>query len=124
MTRPPFIDTHVHFWDLNRPELRYSFLEPDAIHPVMGNIDEIKIPLYDADAFLAETAGSGVAKIVHVQAALGIEDPVDETLWLEAQAQRTGVPAAIVAHVDLRADDVEAQLERHRAASARVVRRA
>jgi predicted TIM-barrel fold metal-dependent hydrolase len=120
MTRPPFMDTHVHFWDLKRPELRYSFLEPDAVHPVMGDIDEIKFPLYGADEFLAETAAAGVAQIVHVQAALGIEDPVDETRWLEAQAQRTGVPNAIVAHVDLRADDVEAQLERHRVASARV----
>jgi len=120
MTRPPFVDTHVHFWDLERPELRYAWLEPGVVHPVMGDIEQIKFPLYGAEQFLAETAGTGVQGIVHVQAALGIEDPVDETRWLEAQAQRTGIPDAIVAHVDLRADDVEAQLERHRAASSRV----
>jgi predicted TIM-barrel fold metal-dependent hydrolase len=86
----------------------------------MGNIDEIKFPLYGADEFLAETAGANVSKIVHVQAALGIEDPVNETIWLEQAAQRTGAPHAIVAYVDLRADNVEEELARHRDASPRL----
>ncbi|MGA2009297.1 MAG: amidohydrolase family protein [Solirubrobacteraceae bacterium] len=120
MAQLPFIDTHVHFWDLRHPDLHYSWLAPEAIHPVMGDIDQIKFPLYGAEQFLAETADANVSKIVHVQAALGIEDPVDETLWLELAAQRTGAPHAIVAHVDLRAADVDAQIARHREASPRL----
>jgi predicted TIM-barrel fold metal-dependent hydrolase len=120
MAQLPFVDTHVHLWDLNHPDLHYSWLLPDAIHPVMGDIDEIKVPLYGAEEFLAETADANVAKIVHVQAALGIEDPVNETIWLEQAAQRTGAPHAIVAHIDLRAADVEAEIARHQTASPRV----
>ncbi len=117
MAELPFVDTHVHFWDLQHPDLHYSWLLPEAIHPVMGNIDEIKFPLYGAEEFMAETAGANVSKIVHVQAALGIEDPVNETIWLQQAAERTGVPNAIVAHVDLQAPDVDSEIARHQAAS-------
>lgn len=48
-----------------------------------------------------------------MQAALGSPDPVDETAWLEEMADRTGVPAGIVAEAWLARPDVEAQLERH-----------
>jgi predicted TIM-barrel fold metal-dependent hydrolase len=120
MAQLPFVDTHVHFWDLKHPELHYSWLLPDAVHPVMGDIDEIKFPLYGAEEFLAETSGANVSKLVHVQAALGIEDPVRETVWLEQAAQRAGAPHAFVVHIDLRAPDVEAEIARHRGASARV----
>ncbi len=113
----PFVDTHVHFWDLHHPDLYYSWLQPDAIHPVMGNIDAIKFPLYGAEQFLAEVSGANVAKIVHVQAALGIVEPVNETRWLQEAADRTDVPQAIVAYVDLKSPDAERELLRHREAS-------
>jgi predicted TIM-barrel fold metal-dependent hydrolase len=117
MAELPFVDTHVHFWDLQHPDLHYSWLEPDAIHPVMGNIDAIKFPLYGAEEFLTETAGANVSKVVHVQAALGIKDPVNETIWLQQAADRTGIPHAIVAHIDLKDRDVNAEIARHREAS-------
>ncbi len=117
MAELPFVDTHVHFWDLQHPDLHYSWLLPDAIHPVMGNIDEIKFPLYGAEEFMAETAGANVSKVVHVQAALGIDDPVNETIWLQQAAERTGIPHAIVAYVDLKDPDVDSEISRHQAAS-------
>lgn len=117
MAELPFVDTHVHFWDLQHPDLYYSWLAPDAIHPVMGNIDAIKFPLYGAEEFRAETANANVSKVVHVQAALDIEDPVNETIWLQQAAERTGTPDAIVAHVDLKDPNVEAEIARHRVAS-------
>lgn len=112
-----FIDTHIHFWDLNHPDLYYSWLQPDAIHPVMDNIDAIKYPLYGAEQFMEDISGSNVAKAVHVQAALGIADPVKETEWLQEAALRTGFPHAIVAHVDLKDSNAEKELERHLEAS-------
>jgi len=116
----PFVDTHVHFWDLEHPDLRYVWLEPGWIHPLLGDIRSIKTPLFGAEEIIAETRFANVSKFVHVQAAIGSEDPVDETRWLDAAAERTGVPAAIVGDCRLAADDAAAVLERHAEASPRM----
>jgi predicted TIM-barrel fold metal-dependent hydrolase len=120
MAELPFVDTHVHLWDLSQPQLRYSWLEPGVIHPILGDIEALKVPLWGARELLDDTSSANVAKFVHVQAAVGIEDPVEETRWLEAQAEATGTPQAIVAHADLASPDVDALLERHLEASARL----
>jgi len=111
-TRPPFVDTHVHFWDMHEPQLRWASLEPGA-DLIAGDLDGIRSPRYMADQFIVETRFQNVPKCIHVQAALGTEDPVQETRWLQEQADRTGYPHGIVAHCDLKADDVAEQLERH-----------
>jgi hypothetical protein len=36
----PFVDTHFHLHDLKRPELRYSWLEPDAVHGFLGKDEQ------------------------------------------------------------------------------------
>ncbi len=120
MAKLPFIDTHVHFYDLHRKDLVYSWLQPDFIHPLLGDIDGIKTLVYAADAFLSETRFANVSKVVHVQAAIGAADPVAETVWLEELANRTGCPNGIVAHADLADPRVEEVLERHIDASSRV----
>lgn len=109
----PFIDTHFHLHDLKRPELRYAWLEPDFIHPYLGNIDAIKPQHYWIEDFIAEIRFANVPKAVHVQAALGIPDPVEETKWLQAFADRTGYPHGIVAECHLADSDAEEVLERH-----------
>src|SRR4051812_43746232 len=113
MATLPFVDTHVHYWDLKDPKLRYAWLERDWVHPVLGNIDGLKVLRYMADQYIAETRFQNVAKVVHVQAALGIADPVEETRWLQEQADRTGFPHGIVAHCDLAGSDAEQTIERH-----------
>ena len=120
MSHLPFVDTHVHFWDLAKPNLRYSWLEPGWVHPVLGNIDALKVPVWEAEHLILETRHANVSKVVHVQSALGIEDPVEETRWLESAAERTGFPTAILAHTDLKSETVEAELERHAEASGRL----
>jgi predicted TIM-barrel fold metal-dependent hydrolase len=120
MADVPFVDTHVHFWDLANPDLHYSWLQPGWVHPVLGDIDELKVPLWVAEHLRLETRNANVSKVVHVQSALGIEDPVQETLWLERAAQRTGFPAGIMAHADLKSPSVEAELDRHAQASGRL----
>ena len=42
----PFIDTHFHMHDMKHPTLRWSWLEADAIHPSLGDIDAIKAQHY------------------------------------------------------------------------------
>jgi predicted TIM-barrel fold metal-dependent hydrolase len=113
MSDLPFVDTHVHFWDLKHASLRWVWLEPDFVHPLMGDIDGLKRLRFTADDYLAQTRFTDAAKVIHVQAALGSPDPVEETEWLEQMAERTGVPTGIVAEAWLAKPDVEAQLERH-----------
>jgi predicted TIM-barrel fold metal-dependent hydrolase len=117
MAEIPFVDTHVHFYDLKNEDLYYSWLQPDWSHPIFGDFDSLKALRYDADSYIAETRFANVIKAVHVQAAIGIDDPVKETEWLETLADMTGFPHAIVAHSKLSDPGVEAELERHAAFS-------
>jgi len=109
----PFVDTNFHLHDMKRPELRYSWLERDAVHGFLGDIDALKSQHYWIDDYLAEVRFSNVRKAIHVQAALGIEDPVNETKWLQGFADRTGFPQGIVAECHLADGDAESVLERH-----------
>jgi predicted TIM-barrel fold metal-dependent hydrolase len=114
MARLPFTDTHVHFWDRRLPELGgYDWLGPDAEHPDLGDYGAIKMPRYWADDFIAETRFQNVRNVIHVQAAVGIKDPVEETSWLQAFADRLGVPQGIVAAVDLSRPDAGETIRRH-----------
>ena len=111
-----FTDTHVHFYDLTEPTLQYAWLLPDApVDPLTGPDDAIRAQRYWADDFLAETRFHNVGAVVHVQAAIGIADPVEETRWLQAFADRTGTPQAIVGYVDLTSLEAATTVDRHAA---------
>jgi predicted TIM-barrel fold metal-dependent hydrolase len=109
----PFTDSHVHFYDLEDPRLHYEWLEPDGVDPDLAEHRAIKALRYWADDFLAETRFHNVERVIHVQAAIGIEDPVAETEWLQAFADRLGCPHGIVGYADLTAPHVGELLERH-----------
>lgn len=113
MASIPFIDTHFHLHDMKRPELRYAWLERDAIHGFLGDIDPIKSQHYWIGDYSAETRFANVPKAVHVQAALGTPDPVNETAWLQGFADQHGYPHGIVAECHLAQPDAEAALDRH-----------
>ena len=115
MARLPFVDTHVHFWNLKHPTLRWVWLDRDWVHPLLGDIDGLKTLRYAASEYAAETRFQNVTKAIHVQAALGSPDPVDETIWLEQMADETGLPTAIIAEAWLAKPGIEEQLERHAA---------
>jgi predicted TIM-barrel fold metal-dependent hydrolase len=112
-----FVDTHVHFWDLQNPDTHYSWLQPGWIHPILGDIEAMKVPLYGGEAYAADVAGANVTKAVHIQAALGSEDPVAETIWLQRQHEQTGWPHAIIGDARLNAPDIDEVLDRHAEAS-------
>ena len=114
MDKPEFVDAHVHFYDMGHPELFYAHWQPDVVHPVLGTqTRKLAERNWLSEDFIAVSLDSNVTKAVHVQAAIGSADPVKETEWLQAAADRTGFPHAIVAYADLRDPDVEAVLERH-----------
>ncbi len=114
MDRPEFVDAHVHFYDMQHPELFYAHWQPDVIHPSLGTQPrKLAERNWLAEDFIALTRAANVTKVVHVQAAIGSKDPVKETEWLQDAADRTGFPHAIAAYADLRDPNVEAVIERH-----------
>ena len=87
MDKLDFVDTHVHFYDLQHPELVYEHWQPGVPHPVMGwKLQKLAERNYIAEDYIAETRNANVTKAVHVQAAIGSPDPVTETEWLQAAA--------------------------------------
>lgn len=115
MARHPIIDTHVHFWDMATPDegMQWVWLEKDFLHPILGDIDGMKSVKYDINNVFAESRFADVSGFVHVQAAIGSDDPVKETAWLTRMRADAPVPFTIVAHVDLGSDDALRQLDGH-----------
>lgn len=112
----PFTDAHVHFYDVRIPELHYkTFLPETPPDPILGDHSSIKAQRYWADDFIAQTRLSNVERVIHVECANGIEDSVEETRWLQAFADRLGVPHGIVAQASLIAPNAQETLERHAA---------
>jgi predicted TIM-barrel fold metal-dependent hydrolase len=110
----PFTDTHVHFYDFARPELRWDWLRPEVDpDPNLGEFGAIRSRCYRAEDFHAETRFHHVTAVVHMQAAIGSSDPVAETAWLDATRTRVGIPQAAIGYADLAAPDVATTLERH-----------
>jgi predicted TIM-barrel fold metal-dependent hydrolase len=108
-----FVDTHFHLHDMKHPELRYAWLEPDAVHGFLPDTDPLKAQRYRIKDYLAEIRFSNVSKAIHVQAAVNTPDPVDETKWLQAFADQTGYPQGIVAECHLARPDAADVLDRH-----------
>ncbi len=107
----PFVDAHVHFWDLSH--LRYPWLQPPfADDGPNGSVERIA-STYLPDDYRAEAAGWNVVGAVHVDAGAHREDALAETRWLEELADGTGLPDAIVAFADLADPGVATLLARH-----------
>lgn len=114
MARLPFTDTHVHFHDMREPTLRYDWLEPGLeADEMLGDYAAIRAERYWPDDFVAETRYQNVERVVHVQAAIGTEDPVEETRWLQKFHDRIGVPHGAVAYADLTDPRLDETLDRH-----------
>lgn len=108
MTGLPFIDAHVHLWDLAR--LRYAWLSPpfgDA--GPNGNVSAIATP-YLLDDYRREAANWNVIGMVHVDAGADADQALDETDWLQGIADAEGMPNGIVAHAALEAPDADRRL--------------
>ena len=115
MAKLNFVDTHVHYYDMQHPDLVYEHWRPDVDHPFLGaQTRKLGERNFIAEDYISLTLSANVTKAVHVQAAIGSQDPVKETEWLQEAADRTGFPHGIVAHADLRDPFVEEVLARHR----------
>jgi len=113
MAELAFVDTHFHLHDLKHGELRYGWLEPDAVHGFLADTDPLKSQHYFIKDYIAEIRFANVPKAIHVQAAVNTPDPVVETAWLQAFADETGYPHGIVAECHLARSDATSVLDRH-----------
>jgi predicted TIM-barrel fold metal-dependent hydrolase len=109
--RPPFVDAHVHLWDLSH--IRYPWLMPPfAEDGPNGSVEPIAKD-YGLDDYLADARGWDVRGVVHVDAGAEPADALKETDWLQAMADARGMPNAIVAFAALDDPEVEALLAAH-----------
>jgi predicted TIM-barrel fold metal-dependent hydrolase len=111
----PIVDTHFHLQDLERyayPWLHPSSTPPDVFGEDFGRLRRS----YRIEDYLADAAGLGLVKAVHVENGVDLADAVAETLWLQSVADRHGFPHAIVAQVPLHDPGVAETIEAHRQA--------
>lgn len=107
----PFIDAHVHFWDL--AHIAYPWLTPPfADDGPNGSVEPIA-STYRPPDYRAEAADWNVVGAVHVDAGADPAAALDETRWLEAQADASGLPSGIVAFADLADPGVDRLLGAH-----------
>lgn len=111
--RPSIVDSHVHLWNLAHPTLRWNWVDTADDHPILGDIDPIKMRAFEMKHLNAESRFAGIEAFVHVQAAIGSPDPVEETRWLTDMARDWPQLQGIVGHIDLGEPDAEEVLDRH-----------
>jgi predicted TIM-barrel fold metal-dependent hydrolase len=109
----PFVDAHVHLWDLDR--IAYPWLTPPfADDGPNGSVEPIATT-YLLDDYLADAQGWDVRGIVHVDAGAEASAALAETEWLQSVADRRGMPNAIIAFAALDDPHVETLLAAHAA---------
>jgi predicted TIM-barrel fold metal-dependent hydrolase len=109
--RLPFVDAHVHLWDLSH--IRYPWLTPPfAEDGPNGSVEPIARD-YGLDDYLSDARGWDVRGIVHIDAGADPADALKETDWLQAMADARAMPNAIVAFAALDDPEVEALLAAH-----------
>lgn len=109
----PFIDAHVHLWDLDR--IAYPWLTPPFSDDGPNGSVEPIAKTYLLDDYLADAQGWDVRGIVHVDAGADASAALAETEWLQGLHDARGMPNAIVAFAALDDPGVEALLDAHAA---------
>lgn len=101
------VDSHFHIWR----QKDQPWLVGPMVPRIFGPYEAIRRD-YPIEEFLADQAGSGVAKGVYVQTNWAKEAFETEVAFVSEVASRTGWPHAIVGYADMTAADVRPQLDR------------
>ena len=96
------VDAHHHIWRQRDLPWLMGPMQPR----IFGPYEPIRRD-YAIEEYLSDIEGSGVAQSIYVQANWAPTQAVDEVAWVQAEADRTGYPHAIVGYADLRDPDVE-----------------
>lgn len=108
------VDSHHHLWDLR--QIRYPWLgeEYDATKFILGEYYLLCRDYLPQD-FRESWSGMPVVASVHIEAEGDRSQALAETRWVHEQAAQSGLPNAVVAHVDLLAPDADERLAEHAA---------
>ena len=102
----PVIDTHHHIW----PRKEVSWLADPAVQRMFGDYFGLRRD-YPVEEWANDIVPAGVTKSVHVTAMWGPGRELDETRWLQAQADKAGFPHGIVCNANLADPDIDAKLK-------------
>ena len=100
------VDAHHHIWRQRDLPWLMGPIQPR----IFGPYEPIRRN-YAIEEYLGDIERSGVAQSIYVQANWAPARAVDEVAWVQAEADRTGYPHAIVGYADLRDPDVGAVLK-------------
>lgn len=109
----PFVDAHVHLWDLSK--IHYPWLSPPFSDAGPNGSVEAIAKNYGLDDYLADAGKWNVVGAVHIDAGADAKQAVEETRWIEGIARERGLPSAIIAFAALNDRHVERLLESHAA---------
>lgn len=101
------VDAHHHVW--RQQDL--PWLQGPSVPRIFGAYDPIRRD-YPIEEFLADLAGTGVGRSVYVQANWAPDRAEAEAAWVQATAERSGWPQAIVAYADMTVPDARPALDR------------
>jgi predicted TIM-barrel fold metal-dependent hydrolase len=105
----PIIDTHHHLWEVRN----YPWLMAPMSPKIFGDSYELLRQDYLIDDLLSDFGSHNIVKSVHVQAHYDPSNPVGETQWLQAVADKAGFPHGIAGYANLSDPGVEAMLAEH-----------
>lgn len=109
--RPPFVDPHVHLWNLSH--IRYPWLMPPfGDDGPNGSVEPIASD-YGLDDYLVDAGDWDVRGIVHIDAGAHPDDALRETEWLQALADQRRMPNGIIAFAALESPTLEGLLGAH-----------
>jgi predicted TIM-barrel fold metal-dependent hydrolase len=104
------VDGHHHIW-------RQADL-PWLLGPMQPRIFGPYEPIrrdYPIEEYFEDIRSAGIEKSIYVQANWPVDRFAEEVAWVQATADRTGWPHAIVGYADFSKDDVRTQLDRLKA---------
>ena len=114
MTQLPaaIVDSHHHLWDLKRISYPWLGEAYDASTFILGEYRPL-CQNFMPDDFRSAWSGMPVVASVHIEAECDRRQALEETKWVHEQARLSGLPHAVVAHVDLLAPDADERLAEH-----------
>ena len=105
-TMDRIVDAHHHIWRQRDLPWLLGPMQPR----IFGPYEPIRRD-YTIEEYFGDIEGSGIAQSVYVQANWAPAQAVDEVAWVQAEADRTGFPHAIIGYADLRDPDVAGVLK-------------
>ncbi|APC90746.1 MULTISPECIES: amidohydrolase family protein [Francisella] len=111
MYNDEIIDSHMHLWDKRN---NYSWLESSDVNleKMLGDYSSLRTNFLVPD-YIKLAKANKIIQSIHVEAFGFPEDPVNETKWLQEQANKYGFPNGIVAYAKLDEANIEEILYRH-----------